>query len=185
MRVLLIVLGVFLFGFGAQAAESEDSPWHVDFLPLTVELRYERDSTQQTTDRRPVNLALGIRKGASTILFEYSSFTEETGNATLFIARKHQEYSFWWKESLMNFELLDFFISGGLGGYQEKVTTTLAGSGSATDTNGFLAMGGAGAGIQTLIFRNIILSLEGRFIAGQNFDPNPQADLLVRVGVEF
>jgi hypothetical protein len=185
MRGLSIILATLFFSLVAEAAETKALPWHLDFFPLNGEYRYERDSSQQLVDRRPLNLAFGARKGASTFIFEYSSFKELTGNVTLSIDRQHQEYSFWWKENLINLEFVDFFVSGALGGYEEKATTTLAGSGSATDTSGFQPLGGVSAGIHTLMFRYVLFSFEGRLIAGKNFDPNPQVSLLARLGVEY
>ncbi len=185
MKFLFGIMTVLFFGFVSKAAEQKTSPWHVNLLPLNGEYRYERDSSQQTVDRSPISLAAGARKGTSTILFEYSAFTEKTGNSTLSIDRSHQEYSFWLKENFMSFESVDFFIGGGLGAYEEKVTTTLAGSGSATDTSGLQIMGGTCAGVRTLVFRYVLLSFEGRLIAGKSFDPNPQVSLLARLGVEF
>ena len=85
----------------------------------------------------------------------------------------------------MNLRFVDLFVAGGLGFYEEKVTTSLLSSGSITDSSGLQGLGGASAGIQTMILRYVLCSLEGRLIAGKNFDPNPQADLLLRVGVEF
>ncbi|HEY8269761.1 MAG TPA: hypothetical protein VIG33_02655, partial [Pseudobdellovibrionaceae bacterium] len=154
-------------------------------LPFNLEFRYERDASQQTVDRRPKNFAIGAGTVASTILFEYSAFNENTGNKTLSLARTHQEYSFWWKEKFMNLEFLDAFFSGGVGGYEEKVTTTLSGAGSATDSSGLQALAGASVGLQSLMFNYVLVSIEGRLIAGKNFDPNPQGGILLRLGAEF
>jgi hypothetical protein len=161
------------------------APWRYDIFPLNGELRWERDSTQQMVDRHPFGLAFGVRKGPSTVLFEYSKFDEKTGNATLALDRSHEEFLFWWKQNIMNFERVDFFISGGAGAYSEKVVTTLAGSGSAEDSTGLQMMGGVSGGVQSLLFRYVLVSFEGRLMAGKNFDPNPQPGMLLRVGVEF
>lgn len=176
-----------LLGFAqAQAAEKAAvTPWHYDVFPLNGEVRWERDATQQMVDRHPFGLAFGVRKGPSTVLFEYSKFDEKTGNATLALDRSHEEFLFWWKQNIMNFEMLDLFIAGAVGGYTEKVTTTLAGSGSSEDTTGLQMMGGVSAGVQSLIFRYVLVSFEGRLMAGKNFDPNPQPGMLLRLGVEF
>ncbi|MGZ3744334.1 MAG: hypothetical protein ACXVB1_10995 [Pseudobdellovibrionaceae bacterium] len=184
---LFIFIGAMFCGQGGVAAEPKIDlePWHVEVLPLGLEFRFEREESQQMADRRPLNLALGGRKGSSSLLFEYSSFTETTGNVTLSLERTHQEYSFWWKEKFMDFEFMEAFFSAGLGGYEEKLTTSLAMSGSTTDTSALQALGGAGAGLQTLVFKYVLLSIEGRFIAGKNFDPNPQASFLLRLGGEF
>lgn len=170
---------------GSAAAKEPVSPWHFDIFPLNGELRYERDPAQQMVDRRPLNLAFGVRKSATTVLFEYSRFSETTGNDTLSLDRTHEEYVFWWKQNLLTYEVVDFFITGGAGVYNETVKTNLAGAESSTDSSGLQIMGGASGGLQTLIAHYVLVSFEGRLIAGKNFDPNPQPSLLLRVGVEF
>lgn len=167
------------------AAKTPETPWRYDIFPLNGEVRWERDATQQMVDRHPFGLAFGVRKGPSTVLFEYSKFDEKTGNATLALDRSHEEFLFWWKQNIMNFEMLDLFIAGAAGGYTEKVTTTLAGSGSSDDSTGLQMMGGVSAGVQSVLFRYVLVSFEGRLMAGKNFDPNPQPGMLLRLGVEF
>lgn len=181
MRSLLFALGILLVAKTAGA----ETPWRVNIFPLNAEVRYERDSSQQMVDRQPVNFAFGVRQGPSTVLFEYSKFNETTGNATLSLDRSHEEYIFWWKQNILNTELVDFFISGGAGAYTEKVTTTLSGSGSTTDSSGLQPVGGASAGVHSVILKYVLISFEGRLMAGKNFDPNPQAGMLLRLGVEF
>lgn len=192
MKSLLVVLSLLLSvqvvqGAPAKAAvpKSAELPWRYDIFPINLELRYERDTSQQMVDRRPLNLAFGVRKGPTTVLFEYSQFSEVTGNATLQLDRSHTEYTFWWKQNMMNFDFFDFFIAGGAGAYSEKVVTTLAGSGNSTDSTGLQIMGGAAAGVQSLLFKYMLVSFEGRLMAGKNFDPNPQPGAVLRVGVEF
>lgn len=185
MKFLLLMTGILLGTAIGQAAEVKSSPWRFDIFPLNLEMRYERDSSQQMIDRRPLNFAIGLRKSSSTILLEYSSFSESTGNTTLAIDRDHSEYLLWWKENLINFELLDFYVTVGAGGYEEKVSTQLAGAGAVTDSSGLQFVGGGSAGIQSMLAGMVLVNAEARLIAGKNFDPNPQASLLIRIGVEF
>lgn len=191
MRSLLLGLSLlFCFGFahaagGTPAAKPAVSPWRFDVFPLNGELRYERDATQQMVARSLLNFAFGVRKGPSTVLFEYSQFGEKSGNATLSLDRRHEEYVFWFKQNMMNFEFFDLFIAGGAGAYNEKVTTTLSGSDSAVDSSGMQLMGGGSAGVQSMLFKLVLISFEGRLMIGKNFDPNPQPGMLLRLGVEF
>ncbi len=186
MKAFVVAILVMLGVAHAQAAASTPAvPWRYDIFPLNGEIRWERDATQQMVDRHPFGLAFGVRKGPSTVLFEYSKFDEKTGNAALALDRSHEEFLFWWKQNLINFEMLDLFAAGAAGGYTEKVTTTLAGSGSSEDSTGLQMMGGVSAGAQSLLFRYVLVSFEGRVMAGKNFDPNPQLGMLLRLGVEF
>ncbi|WP_413288943.1 hypothetical protein [Bdellovibrio sp. HCB337] len=186
MRSLFLMLAMLLSTAVSHAAEvKSSSPWRFDIYPLNLELRYERDASQQLVDRRPLNFAVGVRRDSSTVLLEYSSFTEKTGNATLAIDREHTEYLVWWKENLINMEVVDFYITAGAGAYQEEVTTSLSGSANTTDSSGFQMMGGGSGGAQTMIADLVLINIEARLMIGKNFDPNPQASLLVRLGVEF
>jgi hypothetical protein len=189
MKSLIVVFGLLITSVSALAQAPQPSKKtrsiYANLNPLNLEMRYERDSSQHMVDRRPLNLSAGLRKGSSTWLFEYVTFSETTGNATLSIDRQHREYMFWWKENLINLELVDFYVSAGLGAYDEKVTTKLAGSSDAVDTSGLQMMGGASGGVQTKVAGYFLLSLEARILAGKNFDPNPQTSLLARLGIEF
>jgi len=187
MKSLITVIGLLLISVSAlaQAPKAPPRSLFANINLINPEMRYERDSSQHMTDRRPLNLSAGLRKGSSTWLFEYVSFAETTGNATLSIDRQHREYTFWWKENLINLELLDFYLSAGLGAYDEKVTTKLAGSSDAVDSSGLQMMGGGSGGVQTKIAGYFLASIEARILAGKNFDPNPQASLLLRLGIEF
>lgn len=180
-----LLLGVNFASAQPAPAKAPVTPWRYDIFPLNYEVRYERDASQQLVDRRLMNFAFGVRKGPSTVLFEYSRFNEESGNATLSLERRHEEYLFWWKQNILNFDYFDLFIAGAAGGYSEKVTTVLAGSGSTEDSSGLQIMGGGSAGIQTMLFKMVLVSFEGRLMAGKNLDPNPQPGMAFRLGVEF
>lgn len=185
MRLIVcLLLGIFFSGSCALAAPATGDRWHANVFLYNPEVRYERDSAQQIVNRSPLNFALGARKNATTFLLEYSSFSYKSGNNTLSVERQHREYVLWWKENLMNLELVDFFAALGVGGYEEKTITRLSSS-NATDTTGAQAMGGLSAGVQSLFLKYILVSAEARILAGHNFDPNPQAGFVLRFGVEF
>lgn len=184
MRLLIYLLGVLFSGTIVCAAPEAGTRWHGNVFLYNPEIRYERDSVQQVVNRSPLNFALGARKNATTFLLEYSAFEDKSGNSTLSVERQHREYVLWWKENLMNLELVDFFASLGMGAYEEKTITRLSGS-SATDNTGAQFMGGLSAGMQSMFVKYILVSAEGRILAGQNFDPNPQLGFVLRFGVEF
>lgn len=184
VRILLSTLGICLITLSSSAAD-ETTPLRYNIFPLNGEIRYERDSSQQLTERRLRNYALGMRQGPVTWLFEYAQFSEKTGNLSLSTERNHQEFLLWWKQNLLTLELAEFFVSGGVGAYQESVVRTLIGGESSRDRGPWQVMGGVSSGLQTQFLRYVLVSIEGRLMAGKNFDPNPQADVLLRLGVEF
>lgn len=148
------------------------------------EIRYEREASQQMAARRPLNLGVGVRKAESSLIFEYSRFTEESGNTVTPIERVHQEYVLWLNYNLHQFYQWNLFAALGAGVYQDRVKTTLMDI-STTDKGELQAMGGAGAGLKILLWEHLILSAEGRMYMGQNFDPDLQLGALLRIGAEF
>jgi len=183
---LLLAVTLLCAGMArAQASGASARTWAVDLFLLNSEMRYERAASQQYVDRRPLNLALGLRRGSSLVLLEYAAFQEDSGNNTLSIERRHQESTLWWKESVLSWESMDFFLGVGLGAYQEKLQTTLAGTPPVTDRGAWQIMGGSGVGLQGTLAKFLVLSVEVRVLAGENFDPNPQGSLLGRLGIEF
>lgn len=189
MKFLMLMVAGFFVSQGAMAkgAISVEQPraWRVHLFVLNAEMRFERDSNQQILDRRPLNFAGGVSRGNSNYSMEYASFSEKTGNATLSIDRGHQEFSFWWKENLIHFEMAELFLGAGVGAYQEKVTTRLIGNKDVTDSGDLQEMAGLSAGVQRKFAGYILVSLEGRALLGRNMDPNPQGSVVARLGVEF
>lgn len=187
--VVLVMMTTSVLAAGSAATGSGTAvarkPIFVDIYFLNKELRFERDIQQELVARNSaLNFAVGGRYNASSLLFEYGTFTRSSGNSTLSISSTRREYSLWGKQNLFAFEYCDLFAELGLGAYQEEVRTTLGGT-SVTDQGALSAMGGAGGGFSTVLFKYVTLSLEARLLLGSNFDPNPEPGLLFRSGVEF
>jgi hypothetical protein len=181
-----VLIGLILFLASTTCWASElGQPVLLDVYLLNSEARFIRGVSQEFVSRSSTNnFAVGGRYGATTLLLEYALFTETSGNATLSIANARREYIVWWKEHLYSFGFGDLYSALGLGGYKEEVRTTLNGT-SLTDQGETSAMAGIGLGVSSLIFKHIIVSLEGRIVAGSNFDPNPSPGILFRSGFEF
>lgn len=186
MKIALLAMTLAILAGSSALAEireskSEPLRYQITFNP---EVRYERSADQQMVFRQPLNLAVGFRKDKFTYLFEVSQFQETSGNSTLSIDRSHREYVGWLNYSVLPIGQWNVFAAFGVGAYQENIRTSLYGS-SVTDTGEMQLVGGAGAGLKVLIARHLLLSFEGRFIGAQNFDPNPQGALVIRIGAEF
>jgi hypothetical protein len=164
----------------------------LQIFPLDLEMRFEKNAEGEYIDRKPLNLSFSYRAPNWSVLFEYSKFEEESGNATSSIDRKHEEMTVWGRWHLWKFKegrtRLSVFAAAAVGAYQEEVTTTLAGN-SQTDKTGYQMLGGFGGGADisyqlTKTF-GVIAAVEGRGLMAQDFDPNPTWGAVVRTGVLF
>lgn len=164
----------------------------LQIYPLAFEIRYEKDSSDNFIEQTPQNLSFAYRTTAWSVLFEYSKFTQSSGNATLNIDREHKEMVLWGRWHLWRLTQKQMRVSiygaGGLGTYSEDITTSLSGS-SQKDSTGSKFMGGlaAGADISYDVVKNfgVIAAAEGRGLMGQEFDPNPTFGALIRGGLYY
>jgi hypothetical protein len=201
-----ILIAIFLMMFSAQSFAQETRASFSDFeetqdvfltqiFLLNFEMRYERDASQDFVERQPLNFGVAIHDGAWSGLLEYSRYSEDSGNATSMISRTHEEGVLWGRYHFWRIPnssgTLEFNMYGGvaLGGYQEKVTTTLMGS-SQTDNGTFKFMSGLAAGIEfSALLPNkkfgVVADLEGRALASSDFDPNPLWGAVFRFGLQF
>ncbi|WP_413558715.1 hypothetical protein [Bdellovibrio sp. HCB209] len=199
MKLIWLGLSLLLFAATANAQETRmKRPVMIPQLnqlqiyPLAFEIRYEKDSSDNYLEQRPTNLSFAYRTNVWSILFEYSKFTESTGNSTLNIDREHTEMVLWGRWHLWRMTQKQMRISiygaGGLGTYSEDITTSLSGS-SQKDSTGSKLMGGLAAGgdISYDFVKNFgaVAALEGRGLMGQGFDPNPTFGALVRTGLYY
>jgi hypothetical protein len=193
MKLLILLLSFSISSFAAAVTlrtpaqipvrEFKVEPLRYQIL-LNPEFRYERESSQQMVFRQPLNIGIGLRKEKMSYIFEFSRFTEKTGNTTLSVERAHQEYVGWLNYSVTQFGVWNLFAGLGAGIYQETVKTSLNSS-SATDAGEMQGLGGASFGVKALFIKHLIVGTEARLLAGQNFDPNPQLSLVFRIGAEF
>ena len=162
----------------------------LQIYPLAYEVRYEKDAAENYLEQKPLNLSIAYRKSSWSLLFEYSKFSQDSGNTTLNITRDHQETLLWGRWHLWRMRQKSMQVtvygSGGLGTYKEDVTTTLSGS-TVTESTGSKFMGGlaAGSDISYDFARSfgVIAAAEGRALMGQEFDPNPTFSILMRAGL--
>ncbi|QLY25008.1 hypothetical protein [Bdellovibrio sp. KM01] len=164
----------------------------LQLYPLAMDIRYEKDSADNYIEQKPQNLSFAYRTNAWSVLFEYSKFTEESGNPTLNIKRDHEEMLLWGRWHLWRLQKKSMRVSvyggGSLGTYKEDVTTTLSGTSQKDSTGGkFLSGLAAGADISydfTKYF-GVIAAAEGRGLIGQELDPNPTFGGVIRTGIYY
>lgn len=197
MKSFWVLLLIF-FGCSAGAQESRMKvPKAPEFstvvlYPVNVEVRYERGSSQDLEARQPVNFALGYLSQGYGIYAEYSAFSETTGNSTSSIDRTHREMTLWARYNFLrgrdNGMHGFMYVAGGLGGYEEEVTTNFMGA-SREDKAGMKLMGGAALGVEAVFMTKVgvgfSLGVEGRVLGGADFDPNPNMGGLLRLGLHL
>ncbi|UXR64316.1 hypothetical protein EZJ49_14705 [Bdellovibrio bacteriovorus] len=192
---LLIAFLILTVSWGAGAQESrmkikaEDPVSLLALYPLTYEMRYERGNSQDLESRQPVNFGLGYHRSRYSVLFEYSHFSDESGNGTSSVERKHQDLLMWGRYNLVagTDEHMRgiVYLGAGVGGYEEEVITTFMGS-SRSDKTGMKVMGGAAAGLELFMtghYGGVSAALEGRALMGPDFDPNPVFGVALRLGL--
>lgn len=156
------------------------------------ELRYERDENQGLVQRKAHSYSLALRKGMISAMFEYTNYGVGSGNATLDIDREHKDYLLWGRLHYydLNADYLNMSLYAGVaaGTYQETVTTTLSGV-ATRDNGGNQLEGSAALGVDSTLtlqgHYGLILAAELRVLFGKDYDPNPQASGLLRVGFQF
>ncbi len=164
----------------------------LQIYPLALDIRYEKDAAENYEEQKPQNLSFAYRTNAWSVLFEYSKFTQDSGNPTLNVKRDHEEMLLWGRWHLWRLQKKSMRVSvyggGSLGTYKEDVTTTLSGN-SQKDTTGAKFLGGlaAGADISYDFTRNfgVIAAGEGRGLMGQELDPNPTFGGVIRTGLYY
>ncbi len=175
-------------------AQTSSSPSSLRAYLLNPEMRFERASSQEMLDRKPLNIALGYQGQKFSILTEYARFEEDTGNATSSIDRTHQDVVVWFRYHFFNqtdkktLGATTLFAGAGAGAYEEEVVTTLMGL-SRTDKTPMKFMSGFVVGAEFSILMNphfgFVIGAEGRGLLASDFDPNPVWSALLRLGIQI
>jgi hypothetical protein len=213
MRLLFFVFILFVKPFVVYAQTNSDkiqkkdiqenqnsrSPWLLQGYFFNPEIRYERASTQEYIQRKPTTYAFALRRDNVSGIFEYSSFSEGSGNETLYISRQHRDYLIVGRYHFLKFNnkvMPNQNFSGGiyagigLGQYTETVSTKLSGvttTNSDGDSRNIEQVASIGADTAFKLNSNFsfIAAGEMRFLFSKDADPNPQPCVLLRLGLQF
>ena|GEM_PF-1628112 len=169
-----------------------ESPLYTRLYLLNIDVRYDRDNDQQLSNRSPFHIAMGFKKSVYAAVVEYTNFSEESGNASSSVKRTHQEGVLWGRWHAVEFKgarhQFSFYGAGGLGLYQEEVTTTFL-TDEVKDSGDFKMLGAAAIGGEwTILFGRkfgLVVNGELRLLAGSDFEPNPNFGGLVGLGLQF
>lgn len=159
---------------------------------LNPEVRYERGNSQDFVDRKPLNLGVAYQLRKVSVLLEYTSFKDDTGNATSSIERRHQDLALWGRYDFVTTSLLGsplrFYSGIGAGAYQEEVKTTLMGMSRSDESPARFFSGlsvGALSAMSLSSQFDFLIGVEGRILISSDFDPNPLWSFLVRLGFSY
>jgi len=179
-----ILLFLALMGIGAQAfAEETRKPVQV-LISYGSEYRPERDLENQFVGHNLTNYALGTGHENYVFILERAVYKESSGNATLNVERVLEDTLFWAHRESETWNLLVPFFGGGIGAYQEKITTNLLGADSSTRSSNYKLLGGLNFGIRFDI-PVLWLSLEARLLFGDQLDQQPTTGGVIRLGLHF
>ena len=163
---------------------TEPNPVKWVISPLSIERRMEASTNPVLEAREPLNVALGLRMFRHLVSLEYSRFSESSGNETYHVERKFQDLLGWYRYSFYKQHQFRAILGGGLGVYQEQVTTSFYNiKQDLGSRNKWTAA--TGLGLEFEPFKYLVLFVEARLISGQNLDPNPNPDILARISVQF
>jgi hypothetical protein len=163
-------------------AETEVSKFRIS--PLALERRFEATTDPILTGHSPLHFSLGMIFRKHFVSLEYSTFKEKTGNNTFAVERDFHDLLAWYRYSLKDNSRYRYNIGLGLGMYQEVIVTRFYES-KEESFSGPKVTYGAVAGVEYDLSRKFVIALDGRLLAGENLDPNPQPAILTRIYFQF
>ena len=171
---------VILFLFFVQVSHASIQVW-----PLGAGARFERDENQSLTPRVTQRLAIGLNIESIQVEIASDQFSSKSSEGNVSIKRNYQDFTLWLGHQFHQWNQLNLFAMGGLGQYQETIKTRV---GTLTDesTSNSKTLMGVGLELRYQPFDvGLLVSSGARKLWAENFDPNLQPDLFVRLGFEF
>jgi hypothetical protein len=168
----------------SQAAVAADSASQINFLlAVGSELRPYKDVNGDFNNQTLSNYALGLGVDAFVFIFETAQYSTKSGNSTLSVETKFQDYMLWGNYRAMKWRVFAPFLAAGIGSYNQSVTTTLSGN-SKIDNSPNKLLTGIGFGLS---FDVSVLwaSVEARAFFGDELDSQPTLGALARIGLWF
>lgn len=171
---------LILFLFIAQLSHASIQVW-----PLGAGARFERDENQSLTPRVTQRIAVGLNIESIQAEIASDQFSSKSSEGNVSIKRSYQDFTLWLGHQFHQWDHLNFYAMGGLGQYQETIKTRV---GTLTDesTSNSKTLMGVGLELRYKPFDiGLLVSSGARILWAENFDPNLQPDLFVRLGFEF
>lgn len=156
----------------------------ISAYPFNFYARYDRNDQQEWRRFDPRMYSLGLEFQKFELAFEVTTFSSDSTMGSIFIRREEKEYHFWGRLPVVRWPVVDLYLGGAVGSYDETITTTIA-SESKQSSSFWNWSSGLSAGVQYRQFEYLLLSLEARCLFGKDFDPQPQFGGLLRIGLRI
>ena len=153
-------------------------------IPLGFGLRYERSETQDLVTRQSFHLAGILDVDQFSFELSRDQFSSKTSEGNISIKRDYQDYLAWASYHILG-EQFKFYVGGGFGFYQEQVSTQVSGFETDSSSQQEFFSGGGGELRWYPNQTSILVSIGARMLYSQNFDPELQPHLFLRLGWKF
>lgn len=187
MKSISLLIFLFLGSLSAFAQTSPDSKLTDESFFLAsgaLDIRAEETVDGYNEGNSYYNAGFGYGVKNLLFLFEVSYSQKETGNATLSVNQKYWDYVAWgYYTAPQTWNNVEAFFGAGVGAYQVEVQSDIYDASANNKTN-LKMTGGISLGIRP-VWDPFWLSLEVRARAGEDFQPNPTATFLGRIGFKF
>ena len=146
-----------------------------------AEARAERTQDQNIAARGWQSIILGAGVKPWLGLFEYSAFSERSGNDTLAVLRKSETALLWVQWHTEDEWTFRPYIGLGLGGARDVTDSTFY-STTRVDQSAWTEHVSAAIGLRWAGASPVWVSLEGRIHSNKYLDPSPMLSALLRIG---
>lgn len=157
---------------------------NISIFPLNAEQRFIENQNKEMHFVSSTNYAVELNQDLHQLLIERSEFKEHSGNSTLNFDEKNEEYHLSYLHQVYRWSALYSLHFGlGIGQYNSSVKTNyLSTTSEDSSGNTLLASGLASVQIQYQYFHG---QFDFKLIQAKDYNPQPQASLILRLGVRF
>jgi len=171
---------LILLFFFVQTSHASIQVW-----PLGAGARFERDENQSLAPRITQRFAVGLNMKSIQVEIASDQFSSKSSEGNVSIKRQYQDFTLWLGHQFHQWSQVQFLAAGGLGQYQETIKTRV-GALNDESTSNTKILTGVGLELRYKPFDfGLLISSGARILWAENFDPNLQPDLFVRLGFEF
>ncbi|GIL17675.1 MAG: hypothetical protein BroJett040_14260 [Oligoflexia bacterium] len=179
----MIKFFVLILSFVCSVSQAQQENTPQVFATVGPEFRSERNAEQNVAPKQMTSLSLGVGYSHWIYFLETGSFEETSGNSSLLVKRKFENYLggviF---ESETIFLKSKPFLAGLFGFSRELIDTTVTGQ-TTNDVSRPYWVGGAGTGLRLANINPIWVSIEVRLVFSEHQDPSPSVGGLLRLGL--
>lgn len=152
--------------------------------PLNAPARFERGASQEVQPVAGLAFAVGLRFQELVNIFEIQTRESKSSSGFIDIERRQLELSVWRQSERPIERDVALFWNLGFGLVRQDLLTRIDGV-EEKSRGEVQPLTGVGLGMVVTMKKALRLSLEGRAFFSPEFDPNPQPEILGRLGFSF